>query len=68
VRRSSADRCVRRRVGSGKRINAAPRHRENPIAARERVSFDRADFNCSIAFVNALAAVDNRLDHPDFAL
>jgi 4a-hydroxytetrahydrobiopterin dehydratase len=32
-------------------------------------TFDRADFNGSIAFVNAVAAAANRLDHhPDIAL
>jgi 4a-hydroxytetrahydrobiopterin dehydratase len=32
-------------------------------------TFDRGDFNGSIAFVNAVAAAANRLDHhPDIAL
>ena len=32
-------------------------------------TFDRVDFNGSIAFINAIAAVANRLDHhPDLAL
>jgi 4a-hydroxytetrahydrobiopterin dehydratase len=32
-------------------------------------TFDRADFNGSIAFVNAVAAAANRLDHhPDIAI
>jgi 4a-hydroxytetrahydrobiopterin dehydratase len=40
-------------------------HRGNAL---ER-SFDRKDFNGSIAFVNAIAAVANALDHhPDLAI
>lgn len=32
-------------------------------------TFDRGDFNGSLAFVNAIAAEANRLDHhPDFAV
>jgi 4a-hydroxytetrahydrobiopterin dehydratase len=32
-------------------------------------TFDRGDFNGSIAFVNAIAAIANRLDHhPDLAV